>query len=54
MNYEVLIVDDHSLYRLALKGAVAAACMDSELFEADSVASRRHRLSVPVIAACRR
>jgi DNA-binding NarL/FixJ family response regulator len=38
MNYEVLIVDDHPLYRLALKGAVAAACMDSELFEADSVA----------------
>jgi DNA-binding NarL/FixJ family response regulator len=39
MNYDVLIVDDHPLYRLALKGAVAAACPDSELFEADSVAA---------------
>jgi DNA-binding NarL/FixJ family response regulator len=38
VNYEVLIVDDHPLYRLALKGAVAAACPGSELFEADSVA----------------
>jgi DNA-binding NarL/FixJ family response regulator len=38
MNYEVLIVDDHPLYRMALKGAVAAACLGSELFEADSVA----------------
>jgi DNA-binding NarL/FixJ family response regulator len=37
MNYEVLIVDDHPLYRLALKGAVAAACPDCEIFEADSV-----------------
>jgi DNA-binding NarL/FixJ family response regulator len=38
MNYEVLIVDDHPLYRMALKGAVAAACLGTELFEADSVA----------------
>jgi DNA-binding NarL/FixJ family response regulator len=38
VNYEVLIVDDHPLYRLALKSAVAAACIGSELFEADSVA----------------
>jgi DNA-binding NarL/FixJ family response regulator len=38
MNYEVLIVDDHPLYRAALKSAVAAACRDCELFEADSVA----------------
>jgi DNA-binding NarL/FixJ family response regulator len=38
VTYEVLIVDDHPLYRLALKGAVAAACLGSELFEADSVA----------------
>jgi DNA-binding NarL/FixJ family response regulator len=38
VNYEVLIVDDHPLYRAALKGAVAAACTDSELIEADSVA----------------
>jgi DNA-binding NarL/FixJ family response regulator len=37
MNYEVLIVDDHPLYRLALKGAVAAACTDVQIFEADSV-----------------
>jgi DNA-binding NarL/FixJ family response regulator len=38
MNYEVLIVDDHPLYRAALKGAVAATCADCEFFEADSVA----------------
>lgn len=38
MNYEVLIVDDHPLYRLALKGAVAAACPDSNIVEADCVA----------------
>src|ERR1700685_3732444 len=37
MNYEVLIVDDHPLYRLALKGAVEAACTDVQIFEADSV-----------------
>jgi DNA-binding NarL/FixJ family response regulator len=37
MNYQVLIVDDHPLYRLALKGAVEAACPDCEVFEADSV-----------------
>jgi DNA-binding NarL/FixJ family response regulator len=37
MTYEVLIVDDHPLYRLALKGAVAAACTDVQIFEADSV-----------------
>ncbi len=38
MNFQILIVDDHPLYRLALKGAVASACADSEIFEADSVA----------------
>jgi DNA-binding NarL/FixJ family response regulator len=38
MKYQVLIVDDHPLYRLALKGAVAAACTSCEIFEADSVA----------------
>ena len=38
MNYEVLIVDDHPLYRAALKGAVAATCANCEFFEADSVA----------------
>jgi DNA-binding NarL/FixJ family response regulator len=37
MQYQVLIVDDHPLYRLALKGAVAAACADCEIFEADSI-----------------
>ena len=37
MNYEVLIVDDHPLFRAALKGAVAAACADCEFLEADSV-----------------
>ena len=39
MNYEVLIVDDHPLFRAALKGAIAAACTDCGFFEADSVAS---------------
>jgi DNA-binding NarL/FixJ family response regulator len=38
MNYEVLIVDDHPLFRAALKGAVAAACTNCEFLEADSVA----------------
>jgi DNA-binding NarL/FixJ family response regulator len=37
MNYQVLIVDDHPLYRLALKGAVSATCADCTIFEADSV-----------------
>ena len=38
MNYEVLIVDGHPLFRAALKGAVAESCTDCEFFEADSVA----------------
>jgi DNA-binding NarL/FixJ family response regulator len=38
MNYEALIVDDHPLFRAALKGTVAAACADCEFFEADNVA----------------
>jgi DNA-binding NarL/FixJ family response regulator len=38
IRYEVLIVDDHPLYRAALRGAVAAACIDSEFYEADSIA----------------
>jgi len=38
MKYEVLIVDDHPLYRMALKGAVASACTECAIFEADSVA----------------
>jgi DNA-binding NarL/FixJ family response regulator len=37
MQYQVLIVDDHPLYRLALKGAVAAACPGCEIFESDSI-----------------
>ena len=39
MRYEVLIVDDHPLFRAALKGAVAGACTDCEFLEADSVAA---------------
>ncbi len=39
MNYEVLIVDDHPLFRAALKDAVKAVCTDCQFFEADSVAS---------------
>jgi len=38
VNYEILIVDDHPLFRAALKGAVAAACTNCEFLEADSVA----------------
>jgi DNA-binding NarL/FixJ family response regulator len=37
LNFEVLIVDDHPLFRAALKGTVAAACADCDFFEADSV-----------------
>jgi DNA-binding NarL/FixJ family response regulator len=39
MNYEVLVVDDHPLFRAALKDAVKAFCTDCEFIEADSVAS---------------
>jgi DNA-binding NarL/FixJ family response regulator len=39
MHYQILIVDDHPLFRDALKGAVAQACPDCELMEADSVAT---------------
>jgi DNA-binding NarL/FixJ family response regulator len=39
MDCQVLIVDDHPLYRAALRGAIAAACTDCEFFEADSVAA---------------
>jgi DNA-binding NarL/FixJ family response regulator len=38
MNYELLIVDDHPLYRAALLGTITAAYPESECFEADSVA----------------
>jgi mono/diheme cytochrome c family protein len=40
MSCEVTIVDDHPLYRVALKGAVSAACSEVTFHEADSVASR--------------
>ena len=36
--YEFLIVDDHPLYRAALRDAVAMACPESAFFEADCVA----------------
>jgi len=38
LNYTVLIVDDHPLYRAALKGAVGSACANCTFLEADSVA----------------
>ena len=38
IKYEILIVDDHPLYRDALRRAVAAAFPQSETFEAESVA----------------
>jgi DNA-binding NarL/FixJ family response regulator len=38
MNYAVLIVDDHPLFRAALKDAVGSACANCEFLEADSVA----------------
>jgi len=37
MNYELLIADDHPLYRAALKGAVAAALPQVSFHEADNV-----------------
>ncbi len=37
IKYEILIVDDHPLYRDALRRAVAAACPESETIEAESV-----------------
>jgi DNA-binding NarL/FixJ family response regulator len=37
-NYAILIVDDHPLFRAALKGAVGGACANCEFLEADSVA----------------
>ncbi len=38
MKYEVLIVDDHPLFRAALTDAVASACTDCDFLEADSIA----------------
>ncbi len=37
MAYRVMIVDDHPLYRAALRGAVAGACPEGQFHEADSV-----------------
>ena len=37
--YRVIIVDDHPLFRAALRSAVCAACATGEFFEADSVAT---------------
>jgi DNA-binding NarL/FixJ family response regulator len=39
LSYKVIIVDDHPLFRAALKGALAAACTDCEFIDADSVAA---------------
>src|ERR1700728_997071 len=39
MNYQVLIVDDHPLFRAALKGALASACTDCDFLATDSVPS---------------
>ena len=39
MAYQVLIVDDHPLYRAALKSAVSAACSAGEFYEANSVST---------------
>jgi DNA-binding NarL/FixJ family response regulator len=38
LNYEFLIVDDHPLFRAALRGAVAGACPTATFVEAESVA----------------
>jgi len=38
LNHLILIVDDHPLFRAALKGAVAGACPSCEFIEADRVA----------------
>jgi DNA-binding NarL/FixJ family response regulator len=39
MSDQILIVDDHPLFRAALRGALAAGCPSCEFVEADSVAS---------------
>jgi DNA-binding NarL/FixJ family response regulator len=39
MTDQILIVDDHPLFRAALRGALSSACSDCEFVEADSVAS---------------
>jgi|ERR1700722_5391333 DNA-binding NarL/FixJ family response regulator len=44
MAYDVIIVDDHPLYRAALRSAVAGACPEAKFHEADSVAAMFQRL----------
>jgi DNA-binding NarL/FixJ family response regulator len=39
MNYKILIVDNHPLFRTTLKRAIVAAGANCEFFEADSVGS---------------
>jgi DNA-binding NarL/FixJ family response regulator len=39
MTDQILIVDDHPLFRAALRGALSSACVDCAFVEADSVAS---------------
>lgn len=38
-GFQILVVDDHPLYRAALIGAIATACGDSRFVEADSVSA---------------
>jgi DNA-binding NarL/FixJ family response regulator len=38
-GFEILVVDDHPLYRAALIGAIATACSDTRFVEADSVSA---------------
>ena len=38
VTYQLIVADDHPLYRAALKGAVAAACPDATFIEACNVA----------------
>jgi DNA-binding NarL/FixJ family response regulator len=39
MRYEILIVDDHPLFRAALRSAVTIACPDARFREVDSVSA---------------
>jgi len=42
----ILIVDDHPLFREALKGAIASTFRESTIIEADSVATLQERLAM--------
>jgi DNA-binding NarL/FixJ family response regulator len=44
MPYDVIIVDDHPLYRAALRAAIAGACPAGRFHEADSVAAMLENL----------